>query len=82
MYYANGKHKLFSDFKAVYNQLKHDPQYQFIPFSEDHVLDFDNDLIIPEMHDRIIVGLAKRLNAPLITSDPVIVAAKLVEIIW
>jgi hypothetical protein len=34
------------------------------------------------MHDRIVTGLARRIGAPLLTSDPLILAAKLVDIVW
>jgi PIN domain nuclease of toxin-antitoxin system len=34
------------------------------------------------MHDRIIVGLAQHLNAPLLTADRVITASGLVPIVW
>ncbi|MBN2305197.1 MAG: hypothetical protein JXQ72_12000 [Anaerolineae bacterium] len=33
-------------------------------------------------YQTIITGLAKRLEAPLLTNDPLIEAAKLVEIVW
>lgn len=46
------------------------------------VLDFDRDHQVPEMHDRIIVGLSRRLGAPLIASDPKIVLAGLTSIVW
>jgi PIN domain nuclease of toxin-antitoxin system len=82
MYHANGKQKLFADFKQTYHDLKVNPQYQFAPVLEHHILDFDQDIAVREMHDRIIVGLARRLNAPLLTLDPKITAANLVRIIW
>jgi len=34
------------------------------------------------MHDRIIAGISRRLNAPLIASDPKIVEAGVAEIVW
>ena len=48
----------------------------------DQVLDFAKDAAVPEMHDRMIVGLARRLEAPVITSDALIAATNLVEIAW
>lgn len=46
------------------------------------VLDFERDAAVREMHDRIIVGLARRLNAPLLTADSQIAAANLTSIVW
>jgi hypothetical protein len=55
---------------------------RLIDFAPDDVLDFDQDQPIPEMHDRIIVGLARRLDAPLITADAIISSAGVVNVIW
>jgi hypothetical protein len=55
---------------------------RFAPFEAEQVMDFDQDQATPEMHDRIIVGLARRLGAPLIASDPKMVDAGLTAIVW
>jgi len=34
------------------------------------------------MHDRMIVGAARRLNAPLLTKDANVTASGLVKIVW
>ena len=82
MYYANRKNNWFADFNATYRQLRAKPYFRLYPFNSDHVLDFDKDVMVPEMHDRIIAGLARRIGAPLLTTDPQITAAKLTPIIW
>ncbi len=82
MYYANQKYKWFSDFASLYLQLKAQPYFRFLPFEPDHVIDFDRDSAITEMHDRIIVGAAKRLNAPLLSVDPQITKAALISVVW
>lgn len=82
MYYANKKNNWFVDFNATYRQLRAKPYFRFIHFRADHVLDFDNDASVPEMHDRIIAGLARRIGAPLLASDAQISASKLVELVW
>lgn len=82
LYYANGKFQWFPDFRVLYNDLISKPYLRFVPFDGQQVLDFDHDYLVPEMHDRIITGLARRLNAPLITSDPLITRANLVTIEW
>ncbi|MBM4465075.1 MAG: type II toxin-antitoxin system VapC family toxin [Chloroflexi bacterium] len=37
---------------------------------------------IPDMPDRIIAAMARALNLPLITVDPIITDSELVEVIW
>ncbi len=82
MYYANKKNHWFTDFGATYRDLRARPYFRFVHLKADHILEFEADAAVPEMHDRIIVGLARRLGAPLVASDPAISAAKLVDIIW
>jgi len=38
--------------------------------------------IVPEIFDRLIVAEAKKLNYPLITKDPEIIASGLVTVVW
>lgn len=82
MYYAHQKSALFIDFGETYQKLKSSRAYQFSDFLSDDVLDFEQNTAVPEMHDRIIAGLAQRLGAPLITADPLISAAKVVTTVW
>jgi hypothetical protein len=62
--------------------LRAKPYFRFVDFKADHVLDFDHDALVPEMHDRIIAGLARRLGAPLLASDPQIAEANLAQVVW
>ena len=82
MYYANKKWRLFDDFVKTYTDLKAQPYIRFVPLVADEILDFDKDAPVLEMHDRIITGAARRLDVPLITSDPQIIDTKLVKIAW
>lgn len=82
MYWMNQKRKIFANFAKTYEDLKANPQYQLYPFHPNDVLEFDLNAAVPEMHDRMIAGLARRLAAPLITMDPLIIAAKVVEVVW
>lgn len=82
LYFANEKNKWFSDYKTVYRDILGRRFFKFLPFDSRHVLDFDRDAIVPEMHDRIITGVARRLGAPLISSDPLITSAAIVTVIW
>lgn len=82
MYYANQKRRLFSDFQVMFESLKSNLAYQFVDLKPDHILEFTRDAAVPEMHDRIIVGLAKRLGIRLITVDSLIIAAQTVTTVW
>jgi len=82
LFYADKKWKLFEDFVKVYNELKAQPYIRFVSLEADDVLDFVKDNRVPEMHDRIIVGVSRRLNVPLVTVDPVIAASGTVRIEW
>lgn len=82
LYYADKKFSLFADFTAVFHRLQAAPYIRFLPFEVEQVQDFDRDQDVPEMHDRIIAGLSRRLGAPLIASDPKIVEAGVTAIVW
>ncbi len=81
LYYANKKWKIFPDFAEVYTALQSKPYIRIVEFASRDVLEFDDLAAVPEMHDRIIVGLAKRLDVPLMTVDEKIIAAGLVTIV-
>ncbi len=82
LYYADQKWRFFTDFKALYSRILMANHFKIVSFESSHVLDFDRDVKVPEMHDRIIVGLARRLDAPIITSDSLIAASGIVRVIW
>lgn len=82
LYYANVKNKWFADFAKLYADITSKPFIRFVPVDHTHVLDFMQDAAVPEMHDRIIAGVARRLGAPLISSDPLITAAAIATIVW
>lgn len=82
LYYANKKFGWFPDFGATYTSAKQRPYFRFVSFAADDVLDFDIDGRVPEMHDRIIAGLARRLTAPLLISDSAIRAIHAGATIW
>ena len=82
LYYANVKNKWFADFSDLFRDIVNKPFMRFMPVEHTHVLDFLQDAAVPEMHDRIIAGIAHRLGAPLITSDPLIAKAAIVKIVW
>lgn len=82
LYYINQRWHHFADFGKTWNDLKSKPYFRFVAFRPQDVLAFNQVASVPEMHDRIIADLARRLNAPLLTSDPLITAANVVKIVW
>ncbi len=82
MYYANVKTGYPIDFADAYRKLNSGNQFVLTPFDPEDVLDFDRDSGVSEMHDRMIVGLARRLNCPLLTIDRNITESGSVEVVW
>jgi PIN domain nuclease of toxin-antitoxin system len=82
LYYVNRKQKWFADFEAVFNLMTSKSFVRFIAVEHSHVLDFVQDDNIPEMHDRIIAGVARRMGAPWVTMDIAITSAGVARVIW
>ena len=82
LFYLNVKLGDPIDFAAKFRELQQSSQFVLTPSEPDDVLDFERDAAVPEMHDRIIVGLSQRLGVPLLTADRSITESGLVEIIW
>ena len=81
LYDIHKKHNVFDDFRQVYTEIRSQPQFQFVIFSPDDVLDFIVNDSVVGMHDRIIAGLARKLNLPLITKDQNIIDSGIVQTI-
>ena len=82
LYYLNQKQAVQLDFPAVLRRLQRSRAYVLVPYLPDEVIDLDANRAVPEMHDRIIAGVSRRLNAPLLTRDPQIVRSGLVVTVW
>jgi PIN domain nuclease of toxin-antitoxin system len=82
LYYLNEKLGNVLDFSAEFQRLQNSGQFTFISFHPQDVLDFDTDSKVPEMHDRIIVGVARRLKAICLTRDVAIMESRLVTTLW
>ena len=82
LFYLNVKLHNQIDFAAKFHELEKAPQFVLTPFEAEDVLDFDRDSAVTEMHDRMIVGLARRLVCPLLTVDKNITTSRAVEIVW
>ena len=82
LYYANVKNKWFADFTKLYDDVIAKPFVRLVSVDHTHIPDFVLDAAVPEMHDRIVTGVARRLDAPLLTSDPLITLAGVVTVVW
>lgn len=82
LHFLNQKASQPLAFAEEFERLRQAGQFAFIPFEPEHVLDFDRDAPIPEMHDRMIVGAARRTGATLLTRDTAITASAAVPVAW
>jgi hypothetical protein len=78
LFYLNEKKGKRLDFAAKYAALAKSKQFVLLSFYPNHALNFDACSTIPEMHDRIIVGAARRMNAKRLTRDKEITKSRLV----
>lgn len=82
LYFLNEKAGHPLDFRAELDRWHEAAQFIFVAFDAKHVADFDDDASVTEMHDRIIVGVARRLNATLLTRDVNVQQNASVTAIW
>ncbi len=82
LYFLNQKLGKPLDFTDVLNNLRSNSQFSFVSFKAIEALDFETDNAVPEMHDRIIVGVARRKKAACLTIDTKIVSSGLVKVVW
>lgn len=82
LYYLNEKQGRPLDFAAEFARLSAGSQFVLLPFMPEDTLAFDADRAVPEMHDRMIAGAARRLGASVITRDQQITASGLAPVIW
>lgn len=82
LFFLNEKISQPLDFNKEFQQLEQSAQFEFVRFETDDVKDFVQDAAVPEMHDRMIVGVARRLSSPCLTCDTKIVTSNLVKVVW
>jgi PIN domain nuclease of toxin-antitoxin system len=82
LYYLIVKHKLPFNYAQELARLQAAPQFVFVDFKASDTLLFDHLTAIPEMHDRIIAGVALTRNCPCLTRDFSITSSGLVHVVW
>ncbi|MGA9770965.1 MAG: PIN domain-containing protein [Blastocatellia bacterium] len=82
LYFLNEKYGRPVDFLASVDQLRNSSQFIFVPFNAEDTLEFGRDAAVPEMHDRIIVGVTRRFDAICISRDSKIIDSSACKTIW
>jgi PIN domain nuclease of toxin-antitoxin system len=79
LFYLNVKLGTPIDFSSDFAKLQQASQFVLTAMDPEDVLELKVDLAVPEMHDRLIVGLARRINAKVLTIDKQIINSNIVE---
>ncbi len=82
LYFLSEKKQRPIDYSATFALLIQSAQFVLLPFEPIDTLEFDRDKAVSDIHDRIIVGLARRVNATLLTRDAQIVGSRVVATVW
>jgi PIN domain nuclease of toxin-antitoxin system len=82
LYFLNKKLSGAINFNKEMAALFQAGQFVFVPFTASDSLDFDADSAAGEMHDRIIAGVARRMNVTLLTRDVQIANSGVVATVW
>ena len=82
LYFLNEKKQRPMDYTATFALLTQSAQFVLLPFEPIDTLRFDRDKAVPDIHDRIIVGVARRVNAALLTRDARVVESGIVATMW
>jgi PIN domain nuclease of toxin-antitoxin system len=82
LYWLVRKRSPKMDFNTEFLKLYQHPKVEFIELDAEQVLNLSNFDKVTEMHDRIIVGVAHKLNILLITKDQNIIESGYVTTIW
>lgn len=69
------------DFARLLDEINSATQFVIVPLEFEDVALFDEFAAIPNDHDRIIAITARRMDAPLITTDGQIIASRLVKVV-
>jgi len=82
LYFLNEKKQHPIDYSATFALLIQSAQFVLLPFEPIDTLEFERDNAVSDIHDRIIVGVARRVKATLLTRDAQVVGSGAVATIW
>lgn len=80
--YLFEKGRIAVSLKQVLAEIDRIPSYQIVPLDREQLEEVAKLTGISEMHDRMIVAVAKLKEAKLITKDQEIKASGLVAVVW
>ena len=82
LYHLNEKFKIGLDVVSELRLVRDAAGYECPPMEPEHIAEFGALSGVPEMHDRMIAAVARRLILPCLTRDPAIRESGLVSCIW
>jgi PIN domain nuclease of toxin-antitoxin system len=82
VFYTLQKHKQIPLFAPMLQDFRTFPYYRVEPIELIDLEHLGNIPEIPEMHDRLLAIAAKRLDATIVTRDPIIQASPQVKWLW
>jgi PIN domain nuclease of toxin-antitoxin system len=82
MFYTLQKHNQVSLFTPMIQDFQTFPYYRIEPVDLIDLENLESIPEIPEMHDRLLALTAKRLDATIVTRDPLIQASSQVKWLW
>ena len=82
LYFLNEKKQLPINYSATFALLTQSAQFVLLPFEPIDTLEFERDKAVSDIHDRIIVGVARRVNATLLSRDEEITGSGVVATVW
>ena len=82
LYFLNEKRERPLDFATTFALLTQSAQFVLLPFEPIDTLRFERDKAVSDIHDRIIVGVARRVTATLLTRDAQIASTGVVATVW
>jgi predicted nucleic acid-binding protein len=80
--YLSEKQRIDTNISEVKKLLNTYPTITELPLSIEIIEKAFEISDVPELHDRLIAGTAKKINAPLLTNDPDINNSSYVKSIW
>lgn len=82
LFYLNEKAGRPFDFATEYTRLQESGQFEILPLYAQDIVDFARDAGVVEMHDRIIAGVARRLDAACVSRDRNIAGQTQIKVVW
>lgn len=76
------KRRIRADFSQIITKLKSVPYFHLTSLTSEIVTRIPNLVLLPDIHDRLIVAEALELKSNLITRDKLIAQSQIVPVVW